>query len=151
MNLICQEILKNIKAGEAQDEDEILKEISNGNDDINVIPKLRKLIVKIRASPQRKERFDRQSNLYSRNSLNLILNVKTRWNSTYLMLECALKLQEVSNFVYMIYIRELKQSIYKFVFYYDIVGLERDLHKFLISNDEWNIIKELCRVFKVSL
>ena len=46
MNLTCQEILKNIKAGEAQDEDEILKEISNGNDDINVIPKLRKLIVK---------------------------------------------------------------------------------------------------------
>ena len=54
MNLTCQEILKNIKAGEAQDEDEILKEISNGNDDINVIPKLRKLIVKIRASLQRK-------------------------------------------------------------------------------------------------
>jgi len=92
INLTCQEILKNIKAGEAQDEDEILKEISNGNDDINVIPKLRKLIVKIRASPQRKERFDRQSNLYSRNSLNLILDVKTRWNSTYLMLERALKL-----------------------------------------------------------
>ena len=117
MNLTCQEILKNIKAGEAQDEDEILKEILNGNDDINVIPKLRKLIVKIRASLQRKEQFDRQSNLYSRNSLNLILDVKTRWNSTYLMLECALKLQEVSNFVYMIYILELKQSIYKFVFY----------------------------------
>jgi len=117
MNLTCQEILKNIKASEAQDEDEILKEISNGNDDINVIPKLRKLIVKIRASPQRKERFDRQSNLYSGNSLNLILDVKTRWNSTYLMLERALKLQEVSNFVYMIYILKLKQSIYKFVFY----------------------------------
>ena len=103
INLTCQEILKNIKAGEAQDEDEILKEISNGNDDINVIPKLRKLIVKIRASPQRKERFNRQSNLYSGNSLNLILDVKMRWNSTYLMLERALKLQEVSNFVYMNY------------------------------------------------
>src|SRR6059058_4894066 len=109
MNLTCQEILKNIKACEAQDEDEILKEILNRNDDINVIPKLRKLIVKIRASPQRKERFDRQSNLYSRNSLNLILDVKTRWNSTYLMLERALKLQKVSNFVYMIYIRELNK------------------------------------------
>ena len=55
MNLTCQEILKNIKASEAQDEDEILKGISNGNDNINVIPKLRKLIVKIRASSQRKE------------------------------------------------------------------------------------------------
>ena len=52
MNLTCQEILKNIKADEAQDEDEILKEILKGNDDINVIPKLRKLIVKIRTSLQ---------------------------------------------------------------------------------------------------
>jgi hypothetical protein len=40
MNLTYQEILKNIKAGEAQGEDEILKEISKGNDDMNVIPKL---------------------------------------------------------------------------------------------------------------
>ena len=36
MNLTCQEILKNIKAGEAQDEDEILKEISKENDNINI-------------------------------------------------------------------------------------------------------------------
>ena len=109
MNLTCQEILKNIKAGEAQDEDEILKEISNGNDDINVIPKLRKLIVKIRASPQRKERFDRQSNLYSRNSLNLILDVKTRWNLTYLMLERALKLQVDQIVLFVVEKREFSQ------------------------------------------
>ena len=109
MNLTCQEILKNIKAGEAQDEDEILKEISNGNDDINVIPKLRKLIVKIRASPQRKERFDRQSNLYSRNSLNLILDVKTRWNSTYLMLKHALKLQVDRIVLFVVEKREFSQ------------------------------------------
>jgi hypothetical protein len=97
MNLTCQEILKNIKAGEAQAENEILEEISKGNNDINVIPKLRKLIVKIRASPQRRERFNRQSNLYTTNSLTLMLDVRTRWNSTYLMMERALKLREVSN------------------------------------------------------
>jgi len=97
MNLTCQEILKNIKAGEAQAENEILEEISKGKNDINIIPKLRKLIVKIRASPQRRERFNRQSNLYTTNSLTLMLDVRTRWNSTYLMMERALKLREVSN------------------------------------------------------
>lgn len=58
MNLTCQEILKNIKAEEAQDENDILKEISKGSRDAHVIPKLRKLIIKIRASPQRRERFN---------------------------------------------------------------------------------------------
>jgi len=52
--------------------------------------------VKIRASPQRRERFFRQCNLYSDiKELNLILDVKTRWNSTYLMLQRALNLREV--------------------------------------------------------
>jgi hypothetical protein len=55
MNLTCQEILKNIKAGEAQDENDILKEISEKSVDLSVIPQLRKLIVKIRSSPQRQE------------------------------------------------------------------------------------------------
>lgn len=99
MNLTCQEILKNIKAGEAQDENDILKEISEKSVDLSVIPRLRKLIVKIRSSPQRRERFARQCNLYPNiNSPNLLLDVKTRWNSTYLMLERALTLQEVSKF-----------------------------------------------------
>jgi len=45
INLTTQEILKFIKAGEAQDENTILEEISEGF--IDIIPKLRKLIVKI--------------------------------------------------------------------------------------------------------
>ncbi|CAB4430838.1 unnamed protein product [Rhizophagus irregularis] len=112
-----------------QDENDILKEISKGSRDAHVIPKLRKLIVKIRASPQRRERFNRQCNLYPNTiSLNPILDVRMRWNSTYLMLERAIKLQEPLN---------------------DIIGLERDLNEFLILEDEWNILRELCRVFKM--
>ena len=49
INLTSQEILKFIKAGEAQDEHTILEETSD-----DIIPKLRKLIVKIRSSPQRR-------------------------------------------------------------------------------------------------
>ena len=50
INLTSQEILKFIKAREVQDEHTILEEISEGF--IDIIPKLRKLIVKIRFSLQ---------------------------------------------------------------------------------------------------
>ena len=95
INLTTIEILKNIKAGEAQEEITILANISKEHD-TEVIPRLRKLIVKIRSSPQRRERFSQQIEVYGLKSLNLILDVKTRWNSTYFMLQRTLKLQEVS-------------------------------------------------------
>src|SRR6266511_4188571 len=87
INLTVQEILKNIKAGDAQEEQE---------DDVNVeiIPKLRLLIVKIRSSPQQKEKFARRCKFFSIQSLNVILDVKTRWNSTYLMLDRALNFEK---------------------------------------------------------
>ncbi|CAB4397004.1 unnamed protein product [Rhizophagus irregularis] len=44
------------------------------------------------------------------------------------MLERAIKLQEPLN---------------------DIIGLERDLNEFLILEDEWNILRELCHIFKM--
>jgi len=94
---------KNIKAGDAQEEDELLELVSQEEqeDDVNVeiIPKLRLLIVKIRSSPQQKEKFARRCKFFSIQSLNVILDVKTRWNSTYLMLDRALKLREVSSFI----------------------------------------------------
>lgn len=103
INLTVQEILKNIKAGDAQEEDELLELVSQEEqeDDVNVeiIPKLRLLIVKIRSSPQQKEKFARRCKFFSIQSLNVILDVKTRWNSTYLMLDRALKLREVSSFI----------------------------------------------------
>ena len=49
INLTSQEILKFIKAREVQDEHTILEEISKGF--IDIISKLRKLIVKIRSFP----------------------------------------------------------------------------------------------------
>jgi hypothetical protein len=99
INLTTQEILKYIKGDDARDENEILSEISE-NKNLETIPKLRKLIVKIRSSPQRREAFARRCDLHSSinpniKSLNLILDVRTRWNSTYLMLDRALKLREV--------------------------------------------------------
>ena len=90
INLMVQEILKNIKAGDAQEEDELLELVSQEEqeDDVNVeiIPKLRRLIVKIRSSLQQKEKFAHHCKFFSIQSLNVILDVKTRWNSTYLII-----------------------------------------------------------------
>ncbi|CAB4391009.1 unnamed protein product [Rhizophagus irregularis] len=69
MNLTVQEILKHIRAGEAQDENIILEELLEKNNKTNdIIPKLK-----------------------------FGLHHSTRWNSTYLMIERALQLQKVTS------------------------------------------------------
>ncbi|EXX62125.1 hypothetical protein RirG_164700 [Rhizophagus irregularis DAOM 197198w] len=119
----------NENPGEAQDEDSILENLSSGTISTNkVIPRLRKLIVKIRSWPQRRDRFFRQCNLNPNfKTLNLILDVKMRWNSTYLMLQRAFELQEPLE---------------------EITAIDRELEEFTIFTDEWEIIKELCRIFE---
>lgn len=57
--------------------------------------KLRKLVIKIRGSPQRRERFNQQCIAAKIKPLELIPDVSTRWNSTEMMIERALKLKQV--------------------------------------------------------
>jgi Tat protein secretion system quality control protein TatD with DNase activity len=59
---------------------------------------LRTLIKKIKASPQQEEKFRAQCKVANVPKLNVILDVRTRWNSTYDMLARARKLKEVSLF-----------------------------------------------------
>lgn len=54
-------------------------------------------MVKIRSSPQRRKKFAFQAEAAGLKGLNLILDVRTRWNSTHDMLERALKMREVRN------------------------------------------------------
>ncbi|CAG8510227.1 846_t:CDS:2, partial [Dentiscutata erythropus] len=56
--------------------------------------KIRNLITKFRSSPQQRKKFSEIANLNNINLL-LILDVPTRWNSTYMMIQRALSLKVV--------------------------------------------------------
>lgn len=51
--------------------------------------------MKIRSSSQRRERFARQCDVLNIKVLELLPDVKTRWNSTFIMMQRALQLREV--------------------------------------------------------
>ena len=62
---------------------------------IYIFIQLHTLISKIRSSPQCREKFHLYCINAGKEPLELILDVKTRWNSTYDMMDRALKLREV--------------------------------------------------------
>jgi hAT family C-terminal dimerisation region/Domain of unknown function (DUF4413) len=59
-----------------------------------VVSKLRKIVVQIRGSPQRREVFRANCDLVGVKQLELIRDVDTRWNSTLDMISRALKLRQ---------------------------------------------------------
>ena len=69
------------------------KQRSKKRDIANTLNKARDLAIFINASPQRKEKFKDLQKTTRNPQLVLIQDVRTRWNSTYLMLERARRLQ----------------------------------------------------------
>lgn len=119
INLTTQEILKYVKAGEASNGNMILEDNSKERD---IIPRLRNLIIKINSSPQRMLRFSQHLNIFPNlKSLSLIQDVKTRWNSTFLMLKRALELREVIVNLYFIMIF-LNSNIFFLIHYMFYIG-----------------------------
>lgn len=85
------------------------------------------MIKNIRGSPKRRERFKKACQIHNLSQLKPILDVSTRWNSTFEMCNRAVKLQEVL----------------------DSVALaETDSRQYVLSEDEWNKIKLLIEVLK---
>ncbi|CAG8558884.1 14739_t:CDS:2, partial [Dentiscutata erythropus] len=89
INIAAQDILKNLKA-EGPNQEENLSKQDNNIDLMTAIKKLRKIILFACLTPQRKEKFMK----YNPNKLELIMDVKTRWNSTYYIIKRALDLKE---------------------------------------------------------
>ncbi|EAU32787.1 predicted protein [Aspergillus terreus NIH2624] len=65
-----------------------------------ITEKIRKITKFVNASPQRRERFQLTQRLESGSVYYLLLDCKTRWNSSYLMIRRALKLrQPIESFI----------------------------------------------------
>jgi len=102
----------------------------NEDEDENVIPskslsKLRKIVTLIRSSPQRREIFNAHCIAAAKPPKSLILDVKTRWNSTMMMIERALEYKEIIDMA--------TTSI-------------KELRRAFLEDDEWKILKELVEI-----
>lgn len=113
LNLSVQDILSTLKiapSGEDSEsdcvdiidvdtlilEDEVddkVPDSDNVSNDLTII-KIRKLVRKIRKSPQKRRKLKKLCDLYNIPYLTPILDVATRWNSTFFMIERADKLKK---------------------------------------------------------
>ncbi|GBC52400.2 zinc finger BED domain-containing protein RICESLEEPER 2-like [Rhizophagus irregularis DAOM 181602=DAOM 197198] len=121
INLTVQNILKTLNEEAPENENEILQE-NTSTSTLGVIAKLRTLIIKIRVSPQKKEKFKRQCIALNIKPLELIPDVKTRWNSTHNMIERAIILREPL---------------------YNFAVTDKELLSYVLNDIEWKKIKEI--------
>lgn len=126
MNLSCKAMIQSVGDGDAEkyssDSEDDDEENTAKLKDLPVIAKLRKGVVGIRKSPQRREIFSRQCVAASIKPKVVIRDVRTRWNSTHAMLERA---------------KELRQP-------YDLTLTSiPKLRKYSLLDEEWEKIYEL--------
>lgn len=129
INLGAQAVLKELDAlGES--EDAIANTSGSQVKKLQVVKKLRLLIVKIRSSPQKRERFFAQCAVAGLKQVQLIINVPTRWGSTSDMIERAIELREAIDTMAM---------------------TDKEMQYIQISESEWyrlSQILELLKIFK---
>ncbi|KAJ8651460.1 hypothetical protein O0I10_012978 [Lichtheimia ornata] len=123
INLAVQEIIKNGFSSEAPED---IMDVDNDLCDTTTLAKLRKGILKIRTSPQRSATFERKRIAMECPSLKLTLDVRRRWNSTYEMLNRALKLKEA----------------------YMAMTANGDLKDFALEGDEWDRVEHMCKLLE---
>lgn len=126
LNLACQDMIRAIGDGDAvkypsDDENDEEEDLAKAKV-LPVVAKMRKGIVAIRDSPQRREIFHRQCVAATIKPKELLRDVRTRWNSTETMMERA---------------KELKQP-----FDLTLRSIPK-LRKYVLDESEWEKIDEL--------
>jgi hypothetical protein len=130
IHLAVQAFLKALEA-EAPDTEDDSAELEDADASrMHFVSRLRVLVAKTRSSPQRREKFAHACALSKVDAKKLILDVKTRWSSTFFMIERALELRKPLD---------------------DFAGMERDLRVYRLADEEWTLletIRGLLQVFK---
>ena len=131
INLAVQDFLKklNARALDCEDAYKAQDEARNkAQEDASFIPRLRNLVVGVRASPQRREEFVRQCKATKILPKELVVDVRTRWNSTHEMIERAL---------------ELRKPLDK------TARLYTDLSKYKLEDKEWEPLEDIRKFFGI--
>ncbi|KAJ6634728.1 putative AC transposase [Pseudolycoriella hygida] len=130
MNLTCQDIINSIGDGgeraytsDIDTDDEEDKTVAYK--ELQVVTKLRKGIVGIRRSPQRRELLGRQCVAANIETKMVLRDVKTRWNSALIMCERASELREPFDLT----LRAIPK-----------------LRKYILDDDEWCKINEPIKI-----
>ena len=132
INLAVQDFLRTLGAAALASEDAYDESYIPDTATAGFIPRLRKMVVKVRESPQRRERFAHQCKLEGVHPKELVVDVRTRWNSTHDMIKRAL---------------ELRGPLDKFA------AVESDLVRYKMKPEEWRLLESVCgflRAFKLA-
>ncbi|CAB4485121.1 unnamed protein product [Rhizophagus irregularis] len=124
INLAAKKLIDNLQVPLLYEDENSFEEAEDTED--NLKDTIYKVIVKIRASPQRQEKFKQQCIAANMVPLELIPDVSTRWNSTEIMLERALT---------------LKQPLH------NTASADKDLKKYILLEEEWERILEIRGIF----
>lgn len=110
---------------ESDGEDETEKASKENSKVLPVVAKMRKGVVAIRNSPQRREMFEKQCNVAGIKHKNLLRDVRTRFNATLTMIERA---------------KEMMQP-------FDMtLSCIPKLRKYGLNKDDWHMISELIKL-----
>jgi len=123
LNIAVQELLKQIHA----ENDEECPSSDSEVGSLGCVRKLRRLITKIRASPQRIEKLARQCDRHDIPKLVALMDVRTRWNSTYKMLQRAETIRA-----------PLSMAAVD----------DPELRTLTLTENEWGIVAEICRALE---
>jgi len=121
LNLAVQDSLKKLVSEETRED-----EIDNDDDYESVktpVLKLRSIFIKLKRSEQLRNKL-KSSYITNTKYLSPIIDVATRWNSTYDMIECGLSMRSALNALCS-------------------TSNDMNIERFLLTDDEWYLLKQI--------